>query len=97
MCAFVKVFADIPSSEGDWKRLEAGYILLTSVTTSEIEKDGFSPQPTGRDQAKTYQPGLRGLCSTRISQQIGNPGIIGHTCPSKILQFFSEELGNLCF
>ena len=35
--------ADIPSSEGDLKGLEVGYILLTKVTTSRIAKDGSSP------------------------------------------------------
>ena len=39
MCAFVKAFADIPSSEGDLKVLEAGYILLSSASTSKIVKD----------------------------------------------------------
>src|SRR5687768_12410007 len=39
ICAFVKASADIPSSEGDLKGPKAGYILLTSATTSEIGKD----------------------------------------------------------
>jgi hypothetical protein len=38
VCAFVKAFADIPSSEGDLKVLEAGYILLSSASTSRIDK-----------------------------------------------------------
>ena len=38
VCAFVKAFADIPSSEGDLKVLEAGYILLSSASTSKIDK-----------------------------------------------------------
>ena len=38
MCAFVKASADIPSSEGDLKVLEAGYILLSSASTSRIDK-----------------------------------------------------------
>ena len=37
LCAFVKAFADIPSSEGDLKVLEAGYFLLSSASTSKIE------------------------------------------------------------
>ena len=38
VCAFVKASADIPSSEGDLKVLEAGYILLSSASTSRIDK-----------------------------------------------------------
>ena len=38
VCAFVKAFADIPSSEGDLKVLEAGYILLSSASTLRIDK-----------------------------------------------------------
>ena len=39
LCAFDKASADIPSSEGDLKGPEAGYILLTSATTSKIGKN----------------------------------------------------------
>ena len=39
VCAFVKASADIPSSEGDLKVLEAEYILLFSASTSKIVKD----------------------------------------------------------
>ena len=38
MCAFVKASADIPSSEGDLKVLEAGYILISSASTLRIDK-----------------------------------------------------------
>ena len=41
LCAFVKASADIPSSEGDLKVLEAGYILLSSASTSKIGKDAL--------------------------------------------------------
>ena len=38
VCAFVKACVDIPSSEGDLKVLEAGYILLSSASTLRIDK-----------------------------------------------------------
>ena len=38
VCAFVKASVDIPSSEGDLKVLEAGYILLSGASTSRIDK-----------------------------------------------------------
>ena len=38
VCAFVNASADIPSSEGDLKVLEAGYTLLSSASTSKIDK-----------------------------------------------------------
>ena len=69
MCAFVKASADIPSSEGDLKGPEAGYILLTSAATSRIGKDALiAPAHLYWGYMdKSYQLELRGVCSIWMS------------------------------
>jgi hypothetical protein len=75
VCAFVKASADIPSSERDLKGPEAGYILLTSASTSEIGKDVLiASQEIGEGTGiRAISWTLRGACSiwTCNSRQSG--------------------------